>query len=244
MKLSINNLTKSFNDKVVLRNISVELENCHSLAIIGPSGGGKSTLLRILAGLQKPSSGEIYINDVRVPSTEKELREYRKTIGVVFQSLNLFPHITALENIVLPLVNVHGYKRQNAVQLADELLHRFQLEEHKNKKPSQLSGGQQQRAAIARALAIDSKFLLFDEPTSALDPELTSEVLDMINELEGQKKDLILVTHEMGFARQSCDYIVFISDGQVLEHGNSKNLFDSPKTPELKNFLNKILEWR
>lgn len=244
MKLSINNLTKSFNDKVVLRNISVELENCHSLAIIGPSGGGKSTLLRILAGLQKPSSGEIYINDVKVPSTEKELHEYRKTIGVVFQSLNLFPHITALENIVLPLVNVHGYKRQKALQLADELLHRFQLEEHKNKKPSQLSGGQQQRAAIARALAIDSKFLLFDEPTSALDPELTSEVLDMINELEGQKKDLILVTHEMGFARQSCDYIVFIADGQVLEQGNSKNLFDSPKTPELKNFLNKILEWR
>jgi polar amino acid transport system ATP-binding protein len=244
MKLNINNLTKSFNDKVVLKNISIELENCHSLAIIGPSGGGKSTLLRILAGLQKPSSGEIYINDVKVPSTEKELHEYRKTIGVVFQALNLFPHITALENIVLPLVNVHGYKRQKAVQLADELLHRFQLEEHKNKKPSQLSGGQQQRAAIARALAIDSKFLLFDEPTSALDPELTSEVLDMINELEGQKKDLILVTHEMGFARQSCDYIVFIADGQVLEHGNSKNLFDSPKTPELKNFLNKILEWR
>ncbi len=244
MKLSLKNVTKSFNDKVVLKNISLELENYHSLAIIGPSGGGKSTLLRIIAGLHKPGAGEIYINNEKIPSTEKELNEYRKTIGVVFQSLNLFPHLTALENIVLPLVNVHKHSREGAERLADGLLDRFQLIEHKDKKPAQLSGGQQQRVAIARALATGSKLLLFDEPTSALDPELTSEVLDMINELEEQEKDLILVTHEMGFARQSCDYIVFISEGRILEHGESKKLFDSPETPELRNFLNKILEWR
>ncbi|MDD3269688.1 MAG: amino acid ABC transporter ATP-binding protein [Syntrophomonadaceae bacterium] len=244
MKLNLKNLNKSFNDKPVLKNINLELADFHSLAIIGPSGGGKSTLLRILAGLQKPSQGEVLINGIKLASNEKDLNEYRKTLGVVFQSYNLFPHLTALENIVLPMVHAHNYNEKNAVQRAKELLRGFQLDEHEDKKPHQLSGGQMQRVAIARALAIDSKFLLLDEPTSALDPELTSEVLAMINKLEEQQKDLILVTHEMGFARQSCDYIVFIADGQVLEHGQSANIFCSPQTPELKNFLNKILEWR
>lgn len=244
MKLVLKNLTKSFNDKIVLKNINLELENISTLAVIGPSGGGKSTLLRILAGLQKPSSGDVFINDVKIASTEKTLNEYRKTIGIVFQSYNLFPHMSALENIVLPLVHVHKHSKERAHQLAEELLIRFQLDQHQSKKPFQLSGGQQQRVAIARALSIDAKLLLFDEPTSALDPELTSEVLNMINELENQKKDLILVTHEMGFAHHSCDYIIFLSDGEILEHGYSKEIFNSPKSPELKNFLNRILEWR
>lgn len=244
MKLSLNNLTKTFDCKLVLRNITLDLHDFHSLAIIGPSGGGKTTLLKILAGLQKPTSGEVYVNGEKISSSERELNEYRKTVGMVFQSYNLFPHLSALENIILPLVQVHKYTRPQAAHKAGDLLERFQLADHQHKKPHQLSGGQQQRVAIARALAIDSKFLLLDEPTSALDPELTSEVLDTIHTLKEQDKDLILVTHEMGFARQSCDHIVFVSEGQILEHGSSENIFTAPQTPELKSFLNKILEWR
>lgn len=244
MKLSIKNLTKSFDDKIILKDINIELSDFHSLAIIGPSGSGKSTLLRIIAGLQKPDLGEITINDEKMNFNERYLKEYRKTIGVVFQSYNLFPHLTALENIVLPLIVIHKVPKDRATKIALELFNRFQLSEHADKKPIQLSGGQQQRVAVARALSIQSRFLLFDEPTSALDPELTNEVLNMIKELETQQKDLILVTHEMGFARQSCDYVIFISDGQILEHGSSEEIFTNPKTSELINFLNKILEWR
>ena len=244
MKLSIRNLNKSFDDKMILKNINIELDNFSSLAVIGPSGGGKSTLLRVIAGLQKPTSGEIHVNGEKINFNEKALKEHRKTIGVVFQSYNLFPHLTALENIVLPLTEVHKFSKDTATKTALNLLERFQLTEHSHKRPIQLSGGQQQRVAVARALSIQARFLLFDEPTSALDPELTSEVLNMIKELEEQGKDLILVTHEMGFARQSCDYVIFISDGQVLEHGSSQDIFTNPQTPELKKFLNKILEWR
>jgi len=229
---------------MILKNINIELDNFSSLAVIGPSGGGKSTLLRVIAGLQKPTSGEIHVNGEKINFNEKALKEHRKTIGVVFQSYNLFPHLTALENIVLPLTEVHKFSKDTATKTALNLLERFQLTEHSHKRPIQLSGGQQQRVAVARALSIQARFLLFDEPTSALGPELTSEVLNMIKELEEQGKDLILVTHEMGFARQSCDYVIFISDGQVLEHGSSQDIFTNPQTPELKKFLNKILEWR
>ncbi|MBB6696546.1 amino acid ABC transporter ATP-binding protein [Clostridium algidicarnis] len=244
MKISIKNLTKSFNNKVVLDNISIELEEFHSLAIIGPSGGGKSTLLRILAGIERPDSGEIYINNKRLDFEEKKIREYRKSIGVVFQAYNLFPHLTSLENIVIPLEKIHKVKVEEATKIAEELLERFKLSEHRDKRPSKLSGGQQQRVALARALAIKSEFLLLDEPTSALDPELTSEVLAMILELEKSNKDLILVTHEMGFARQACDKLIFISGGKIKEMGDSSKVFSAPKTKELQNFLDKILEWK
>lgn len=244
MKISIKNLTKSFNNKVVLDNISIELEEFHSLAIIGPSGGGKSTLLRILAGIERPDSGEIYINNKRLDFEEKKIREYRKSIGVVFQAYNLFPHLTSLENIVLPLEKIHKVKVEEATKIAEELLERFQLSEHRDKRPSKLSGGQQQRVALARALAIKSEFLLLDEPTSALDPELTSEVLAMILELEKANKDLILVTQEMGFARQACDKLIFISGGKIKEMGDSSKVFSAPRTKELQNFLDKILEWK
>ncbi|CDX02730.1 L-cystine import ATP-binding protein TcyC [bioreactor metagenome] len=244
MKLKISNLEKAFAGKTVLKDINIDLEHFRSLAIIGPSGGGKSTLLRMLAGLQRPDRGEIHINGERIDYSETLLHEYRKTIGVVFQSYNLFPHLTALDNITLPLTVVHKFSKEKAEIIALDLLDRFQLKVHMDKKPHQLSGGQQQRIAVARALSIESRFLLFDEPTSALDPELTSEVLDMIKELQEQDKDLILVTHEMGFARQSCDYVLFIADGQIIEHGPSAKIFKEPQTLELKNFLNKILEWR
>lgn len=244
MNIDIRNLSKNYDCKSVIHDMNLHLEDCHSLAIIGPSGGGKTTLLRILAGLERISGGTASVNGFPLSSNRKKIHEYRKTVGVVFQALNLFPHLTALENIVLPLVHVHEYTPAEASAKANDLLFRFQLEQHTNKKPHQLSGGQKQRVAIARALAIDSRFLVLDEPTSALDPELTGEVLDMIHQLREQNKDIILATHEMGFARLSCDYVVFMSGGRVLEEGPSKAIFGQPRTRELKAFLNRILEWR
>ncbi|KDR95130.1 amino acid ABC transporter ATP-binding protein, PAAT family [Peptoclostridium litorale DSM 5388] len=244
MNLSIKDLCIEYEGKQVLSSIDIEIKNAHSIAIIGPSGGGKSTLLRIIAGLETPSSGNISINGKDIAFRENFLNEYRKSIGVVFQSYNLFPHISAIENITLPLVQIHKLDKKDAVQRAESLLKRFQLMDHSHKRPSQLSGGQQQRVAIARAIAIKSQFLLLDEPTSALDPELTSEVLDMIDELKGEYRDLILVTHEMGFAKKACDYTLFIADGKVIEHGHSKDIFENPKSEQLMGFLDKILEWQ
>lgn len=243
MNLKIENLTKSYNGNVVLDNINIDIEDIHSLVIIGPSGGGKSTLLRIIAGLEKPDSGSITVNGNKLVFSEKYLNEYRKTVGMVFQSFNLFPHLTAIRNITLPLEEVHKYSKDESKKTAEELLSKFQLLEHGNKKPIQLSGGQKQRVAIARALAISPQYLLLDEPTSALDPDLTSEVLETIKKLREDKRDLMLVTHEMGFARQASDYMIFVAEGKILEQGNSKDIFTSPKTTQLKKFLNRILEW-
>lgn len=243
MNLKIENLTKSYNGNVVLDNINIDIEDIHSLVIIGPSGGGKSTLLRIIAGLEKPDSGSITVNGNKLVFSEKYLNEYRKTVGMVFQSFNLFPHLTAIRNITLPLEEVHKYSKDESKKTAGELLGKFQLLEHGNKKPIQLSGGQKQRVAIARALAISPQYLLLDEPTSALDPDLTSEVLETIKKLREDKRDLMLVTHEMGFARQASDYMIFVAEGKILEQGNSKDIFTSPKTTQLKKFLNRILEW-
>lgn len=243
MNLNIDKLTKKFNEQIVIDELSFNIENINSLAIIGPSGGGKSTLLRILAGLETPNSGVIMLEDKIIDFDEQKLREYRKHISVVFQSYNLFPHLTALENITLPLVLVYEKTKEEAQDIAFELLTRFQLKDHVKKYPYQLSGGQKQRVAIARALAFQTKLLLLDEPTSALDPELTNEVLDMINEIQSEHNNLIVVTHEMGFAKKSCDYTMFIADGKVKEHGYSSEMFNNPKTNELKTFLSSILEW-
>ncbi len=243
MNLKLENLSKQFDDKTVINQITCQLENIGSLAIIGPSGGGKSTLVRMIAGLIRPTAGTIEIDGQVILDDETFLTAYRKDLGMVFQAYNLFPHLTALENVKLPLIHVHGKTEAEANRIAMECLARFQLDEHRNKLPAHLSGGQQQRVAIARAIASGAKTLLFDEPTSALDPELTGEVLDMINELRKEGKELIVVTHEMGFARNACDYVIFIADGEILEHGPSHLLFEHPQTPELKNFLARILEW-
>ena len=243
MKIELRNLTKSFPGITVLKDIDLILDDIRSLVLIGPSGGGKTTLLRILAGLEKPTNGEIYINDQKVIYNEKELREYRKKIGMVFQSYNLFPHLTAIENIVLPLVEVHGYNRNDAIREGLELLERFHLKEHSNKKPIQLSGGQQQRVAICRAVAIKPQFLLFDEPTSALDPEYTSEVLELIDELHSEGMRLILVTHEMGFAHKVADQILFISDQKISAKGTPEEIFEKSENPRVKKFLNKVLKY-
>lgn len=243
MEINISNLKKIYGNQVVLNNLNLDIEGVHSLVIIGPSGGGKSTLLRILAGLETPETGNIIINKKALSFKESNLHNYRKTIGVVFQAFNLFPHLSAMNNITLPLEKVHKINKKEANLRAKTLLDRFQLGEHTHKYPSQLSGGQQQRVAIARAVALNSQFLLLDEPTSALDPALTSEVLDSILELKKEKKDLILVTHEMGFAKNVADYILFIDKGKVLESGEASLLFNNPKTPELKEFLGKTLKY-
>lgn len=237
MEIKIENLHKSFGDQVVLNSLNLDIKDIHSIVIIGPSGGGKSTLLRILAGLEIADSGEIEINGERISKEEEELHEYRKSIGIVFQAFNLFPHLTALENITLPLEKVHKISARDSKERAEILLKRFELYDHKNKYPHQLSGGQQQRVAIVRAMALKPEFLLLDEPTSALDPALTKEILEVIKELRKDKKDMILVTHEMKFAKDVADCVIFVSGGKIVEIGPPEIVFDKPKTVELCKFL-------
>lgn len=245
MKLELRDVSLIFQGQKepVLSHIGFS-ETFGSLAIIGPSGGGKSTLLRLLAGLLTPTTGEILINEKSIPQDEKSLVEYRKEIGFVFQHGGLFPHMTALENIMIPLIHVHKKSQQEAQERAMALLKQLGLEKDKDKHPSQLSGGQRQRVAIARALATNPKFLLLDEPTSALDPEYTSEVLTVLNDLKQQGVEMIIVTHEMGFARHACEKTAFLNQSTLMEWGDSADIFQNPKTPELSKFLGKMLEWK
>jgi polar amino acid transport system ATP-binding protein len=243
MRLDLTAIRKSYGDHLVLDDVSLSIPEMKTVAMMGPSGGGKSTLLRIIAGLEIPDSGSFSLDGETVITNERYLLPYRRRIGVVFQSFNLFPHLTALENISLPLEKVHGYSPEEARDYALQLLSRFQLENHIRKTPAQLSGGQKQRVAIARAIAIRPRLLLFDEPTSALDPEMTVEVLDLISELRSEGRPLLIVTHEIGFARKVADQVIFIHAGCVLEHGEAEELFERPTTAELKGFLDKVLRY-
>jgi len=243
MKLEFHGLTKQFDDnRVILRPMDFS-DDIHTLAIIGPSGGGKSTLLRMIGGLIPPTGGELFVGGEKVSFEDADLPLYRRKLGFVFQQGGLFRHMSAKDNITLPLVKVHGYSEKDAEERAMELLRRFGLADDYYKKPAALSGGQQQRIAIARAIAAKPKLLLLDEPTSALDPEYTTEVLDIVSELKNEGLDFIIVTHEMGFARHACDKVAFLCEGTLMEYGDSKDLFQSPKTPELSRFLGKLLEW-
>jgi polar amino acid transport system ATP-binding protein len=243
MKLSAANLCKSFGPQTVLENVSLNLDRVHTLAFVGPSGGGKSTLLRIIAGLERPDSGTLHFNDREIIYREKELMAHRRTVGTVFQAFNLFPHLTALQNITLPLEKVHQYSPVDAQQVAESILERFGLSEHGHKPPAQLSGGQRQRVAIARAISIKPKLLLFDEPTSALDPEMTAEVLQVIEELREEGRDLVLVTHQMGFAHRVADQIALLSRGQIIECGPPSQVLDNPQSEITRQFLAKILKY-
>ena len=243
MKLRATDLCKSFGRQTVLQKVNLDMEQVHALALIGPSGGGKSTLLRIMAGLENPDSGSLHLNDREVIYREKELMVHRRSVGTVFQAFNLFPHLTALQNITLPLEKVHQYKPPDARQAAEEILERFQLSEHSHKPPAQLSGGQRQRVAIARAISIKPKLLLFDEPTSALDPEMTAEVLEVIEELREEGRDLVLVTHQMGFAHRIADQIALLSGGQIMECGPPSQVLDNPVSDVTRQFLAKILKY-
>lgn len=243
MKLALRDVSKAFGSAVVLDHLQIELENVHCLCLIGPSGGGKSTLLRLLAGLEYPSAGELELNDTPIRYQEDALLAHRRKIGTVFQAYNLFPHLTALDNITLPLEKVHGLSPSVAKDKALSLLRRFHLEQHAQKRPGALSGGQSQRVAIIRALAIEPQVLLFDEPTSALDPEMTAEVLEVLDELKQERRDLLVVTHEIGFARQVADQVAFLARGKILECGPPAQVIDSPKTPEAQQFLARVLKY-
>jgi len=242
MKLEINQLIKRFDSQKAI-SIDKLTVDCNTLVFLGPSGGGKSTLLRLIAGLFYPDSGTIAIDNEEIIYNEQELLKYRRSIGIVFQSWNLFPHLTALENIILPLQYVHGKSEEEATMISLDLLKRFGLDNHANKKPYALSGGQTQRVALIRALAVQPKLLLLDEPTSALDPLMTSEVLDLILELKNEKRDLILVTHHLHFAKRIAERVLFISEGKVLENGTCEEVFESPRSPQAKEYMAKVLAY-
>ncbi|HUR45945.1 MAG TPA: amino acid ABC transporter ATP-binding protein [Candidatus Saccharimonadales bacterium] len=243
MKLEVSGLSKSFKGHKVLNAVTLHLEEVHTLVLIGPSGGGKSTLLRIIAGLEYPDSGHVAINGERVQFDETALLRHRRSIGTVFQAFNLFPHLTALENITLPLEKVHGFAPAEAAEQAHTFLKRFRLETQGHKRPAELSGGQRQRIAIARAVAIKPRLLLLDEPTSALDPEMTAEVLEMIEDLRREGRDFVLVTHEMGFAKQIADEVILLAEGRIVEAGSVAQMFDHPAHEITRQFLAKVLKY-
>lgn len=243
MNIELQNLSQSFGkegEHKVLKDISYTSKNISVLSLIGPSGGGKSSLLRILAGLAAPSAGRVRLNSQEMHFDEAALHEHRKKVGTVFQSFNLFPHLTGLENILLPLEKVHGLAKDEAHDRAMTYLARFKLENHAYKKPSMLSGGQRQRIAIVRAIAVQPQLLLFDEPTSALDPEMTAEVLRFIEELKFDGRDFVLVTHEMSFAKRVSDEVLFIDEGVLADSGDARRVFGEP-AKKVKEFFEKIL---
>jgi len=243
MKLKLDQISKRFDGPLVLDAVSLDLEKVHALVLIGPSGGGKSTLLRIIAGLEIPDTGGVEIDGERVQFEEPALLRHRQGIGTVFQAYNLFPHLSALKNITLPLEKVHGHSPAAAKEMAMQILARLRLESHAQKRPAELSGGQRQRIAIARAIAIKPRLLLFDEPTSALDPEMTGEVLDLIKELGDEGRDFILVTHEMGFARRVADQVALLADGRIVESGPVAQVFEQPRTEQSRDFLARVLKY-
>lgn len=235
--LQIKDIKKYFGPLLVLDGISLEIEASEVVAVIGRSGSGKSTMLRCINGLEKIQSGSIEVAGHRIGPNGGDLRALRKEVGMVFQSYNLFPHLTVQENVTLAPQVVKGISKKESEAIAQDVLQRVGLAEKSASYPDELSGGQQQRVAIARSLAMQPKVMLFDEVTSALDPELTGEVLKTMEELAAAGMTMVLVTHEMGFARQVADRTVFMHKGKVWEQGPSEELFADPKTPELRNFI-------
>ena len=245
------NICKSFGSVEVLKNVSLTVEPGEVVVIIGPSGAGKSTYLRSLNHLEKPTSGKIWIDDkliedrvnghnqVKLP--HKERAAILLEMGMVFQRFNLFPHKTALQNVMLAPMNVKGVPEKEAKEKAVKLLNQVGLGDKLDSYPAQLSGGQQQRVAIARALAMEPKMMLFDEPTSALDPELVGDVLNVMKELAEEGMTMLVVTHEMGFAREVADRVVFMYDGAILEEGSPKEIFTNPKHDRTRQFLQSVL---
>ena len=239
--VSLKNVNKHFGDLHVLQNINLNVARGEVVVVIGPSGSGKSTLCRAINRLETIDDGEIAIDGKVLPAEGKALAKLRADVGMVFQSFNLFAHKTILENVSLGPVKVKGMKSAEAKKLSMELLERVGVDNQANKLPAQLSGGQQQRVAIARALAMKPKVMLFDEPTSALDPEMINEVLDTMVSLAKEGMTMIVVTHEMGFARKAADRVVFMADGQIVEEATPEEFFTNPKSARAKDFLGKIL---
>ncbi|MFE0151758.1 amino acid ABC transporter ATP-binding protein [Nonomuraea sp. NPDC059007] len=234
-------LNKWFGEHHVLRDVDLDVARGEVVVVVGPSGSGKSTLCRCLNRLETVQRGEVVIDGVPAPLEGRELAKLRADVGMVFQSFNLFQHMSVLDNVMLAPVKVRGAGRTEAEKSARELLERVGIGAQADKLPAQLSGGQQQRAAIARALAMRPKVMLFDEPTSALDPEMVGEVLDVMTGLAADGMTMVVVTHEMGFARKAADRVVFMADGQIVEQGAPAAFFDSPQTDRARDFLAKVL---
>jgi len=239
--IKVVNLHKKFKHLHVLKGINLEVKKGEVLVIIGPSGGGKSTLLRCINRLEEPTEGEIYIDGIKITDPSVDINKIRQKVGMVFQLFNLFPHLTVLENITLAPIKVKKVDPQIAVEKAYELLKRVGLLDKAKSYPSQLSGGQQQRIAIARALAMEPEVMLFDEPTSSIDPEMTKEVLDVIRELAHEGMTMIIATHEMGFAKEVANRVIFLDQGRIVEEGTPKQIFENPKEERTIEFLSKIL---
>lgn len=239
--IKIVNLNKYFGEKQVLKNINIEIKEGELVAIIGPSGSGKSTLIRCIDYLEEATSGEIYIEGQDIASSGKEITKIRQKIGMVFQHFNLFPHKTVLENICLAPVLTGKMSKKEAENKAVELLKTMDLLDKKDSYPESLSGGQKQRIAIARALAMEPKIMLFDEATSALDPEMVGEVLKVMKDLAESGMTMIVVTHEMAFGKEIADRVIFMADGEIIEENTAVELFENPQKPRTKEFLSKVL---
>ena len=240
--VEINGVNKWYGENHVLKDINLTVNRGETVVVIGPSGSGKSTLCRSINRLETIDQGEILIDGVKLPEEGADLAKLRSDVGMVFQSFNLFQHKTVLENVTLAPVKVRKMNKQEAEKRAMQLLERVGVGAHAHKMPAQLSGGQQQRVAIARSLAMDPKLILLDEPTSALDPEMINEVLDVMVELAHGGMTMVVVTHEMGFARKAADRVVFMADGAVVEEGDPEQFFSHPSSSRAKEFLSKILE--
>jgi glutamate transport system ATP-binding protein len=239
--VELRSVRKSFGDNVVLDGIDLTIAQGEAIVVAGPSGSGKSTMLRCINGLESIDEGEIRFAGAALPRGGKELQQTRSRIGMVFQQFNLFPHMTVLQNITLGPVRVKGVSEDDAKRRGRELLERVGIPEKADQVPADLSGGQQQRVAIARALAMDPELMLFDEPTSALDPEMIREVLDVMRQLARDGMTMIVVTHEMGFAREVCDRIVFIDDGVIVEQGPPAEFFANAQSERAREFVDKII---
>lgn len=239
--IKVKNLKKHFGELEVLRGIDEHISQGEVVVIIGPSGSGKSTFLRCLNLLETVTEGEVYVDDERINDPKVDVNKIRQKMGMVFQQFNLFPHLTIMENITLAPVLLKKMTKKQAIQRGKELLKRVNLSEKADAYPAQLSGGQKQRVAIARALAMNPEIMLFDEPTSALDPEMVGEVLDVMKDLAKSGMTMVLVTHEMGFAREVGTRVLFMDQGVVMESGTPEQVFGNPQNERTKNFLSKVL---
>lgn len=238
--IELKDVRKSFGKNEVLKGINLRIEKGEVVVIIGPSGSGKSTVLRTMNYLEAPTSGHVIVDGMDL-SDKNKLNEIRTEVGMVFQNFNLFPHMTVLDNLTLAQIKVRKTDKKEAEQVAMKLLERVGLSDKAHMYPDSLSGGQKQRVAIARALAMKPKVMLFDEPTSALDPEMVREVLDVMKSLADEGMTMVIVTHEMGFAKEVADRVLFVDGGQILEDGTPKQVFDEPTSDRTKLFLSKIL---
>ncbi|WP_295211254.1 amino acid ABC transporter ATP-binding protein [Ruminococcus sp.] len=240
--IDVKHLSKSFGEVEVLKDISETIEKGEKVVIVGPSGSGKSTFLRCLNLMERPTSGDIFFEGENITqANEHEMNKLRQRMGMVFQHFNLFPHLTIRKNITLAPVKLGLMSQQEADQRAEELLERVGLPDKADEYPSRLSGGQKQRIAIARSLAMDPEVMLFDEPTSALDPEMVGEVLELMKQLANDGMTMVVVTHEMGFAREVASRVMFMADGNILEQNKPSEFFANPKNPRLQEFLSKII---